>query len=124
MRDDISHNLQKVKGFVASHTDNTHNIGQMCNYILGIMKDCPTDDSHRKDVQEEMDKARRDDKAIKEKLTDWRRVNKKWLVKPKKKDVVKDKWEPVKTTGSGKDRWLETFARDLKPANNLQDDGI
>ena len=29
----------------------------------------------------------------------------------------------VKSSGSGKDRWLETFARDLKLASNLQDDG-
>ena len=52
VRDDISRNLQKVKGFMASHTDNTHNIAQMCNYILTIMKDSPTDDSKRKDVQD------------------------------------------------------------------------
>ena len=108
---------------MVSHTDNTHNIAQMCNYILTIMKDSPTDDSKRKDVQDEMDKARKDDKTIKEKLTQWRRVNRKWIVKPKKKEVVKEKGEPVKTSGSGKDRQLETFACDLKPASNLQDDG-
>ena len=123
VREDISSNLQKVKGFIASHTENTHNIAQMCNYILTIMEESPTDDKKRKDVQDEMDKARRDDKTIKEKLTEWRRINRRWIVKPKKKEVVKDKGEPVKSSGSGKDRWLETFARDLKPASNLQDDG-
>ena len=86
------------------------------------MEDSPTDDKKRKDVQDEMDKARKDDKTIKEKLKEWRRINRKWLVKPKKKEVVKDKGEPVISSGNGKDRWLETFACDLKPASNLQDD--
>ena len=104
---------------MTSHT--AHNIAQMCNYILTIMEDSPTDDKKRKDVQDEMDKARKDDKTIKEKLTEWRRKNRRWIVKPKKKEVVKDKGEPAKSSGSGKDRWLETFARDLKPASNLQD---
>ena len=104
---------------MVSHTDNTHNIAQMCNYILTIMEDSPTDDKKRKDVQDEMDKARKDDKTIKEKVTEWRRINRKWIVKPKKREVVKDKGKLVKTSGSGKDRRLETFARDLKPASNL-----
>ena len=87
------------------------------------MKDCPTDnDSLRKDVKEELDKATRDDKALKEKVSVWRRVNRKWLVKSNKKEETKDKGEPTKP-GSGKDRWLETLARDLKPVTNLQDDG-
>ena len=79
-------------------------------------------DNLRKDAKEELDKATRDDKALKEKVSVWRRVNRKWLVKPKKKEEIKDKGEPTKPQ-SEKDRWLETFARDLKPVNNLQDDG-
>ena len=106
VREDISQNLKKVRSLLDSHSNNSHNIGQMCSYILDIMKDCPTDnDSLRKDVREELDKATRDDKALKEKVTAWRRVNRRWLVKPKKKEEIKDKGEPTKP-GSGKNRWL------------------
>ena len=65
VREDISQNLKKVKLLLDSHSNNSHNLGQKCSYILDIMKDCPTDnDSLRKDVKEELDKATKDDKAL------------------------------------------------------------
>ena len=68
VREDISQNLKKVKLLLDSHSNNSHNLGQMCSYILEIMNDCPTDkDSLRKDVKEELDKATRYDKAPKRK---------------------------------------------------------
>ena len=100
-----------------------HNLGQMASYILDIRKEFPLDkDNLRKDVKEELDKATKDDKALKEKVSVWRRVNRTWLIKPRRKEESRDKGKPTKP-GSGKDRWLERFARDLKPVNNLQDNG-
>ena len=43
-------------------------------------------------------------------------------MRPRKKEKSKERGEPSKTN-SGKDRWLETLARDLKPVTNLKDDG-
>ena len=64
----ISQNMKKVKLLLDSHSHNSHNLGQMCSYILDIMKECPMDkDNLRKDAKEELDKTTRDDKALKEK---------------------------------------------------------
>ena len=45
-------------------------------------------------------------------------------MRPRKREKSKERGESSKTdNNSGKARWLENLARDLKPTSNLRDDG-
>ena len=64
-----------------------------------------------------------DEEELEEKVSAWRKANKKWL-RYKKKDKTKEKVETVKVDNpGGRSRWIENLARDLKPSFHLSDDG-
>ena len=42
---------------------------------------------------------------------------------PKKRNWLRNKRKEKTTDSGGKARWLETFARELKPDRNLKNDG-
>ena len=66
---------------------------------------------------------RNDEQAIEKKVKDWTAKNRNWL-RNKRKEKKKETEESAKTTDSGgKARWLESFARELKPDGNLKNDG-
>ena len=48
-------------------------------------------DNLRKDAKKQLDKATKDDKALKEKVSGWRRVNRKWLMRPRRKEKSKER---------------------------------
>ena len=61
IREDISQNMKKVKLLLDSHSHNSHNLGQMCSYILDIMKECPMDKNnlrHLKAIDVKLEKER------------------------------------------------------------------
>ena len=68
--------MKKVKSLLDSHSHNSHNLGQMASYILDIRKEFPLDkDNLRRDAKEELDKATKDDKVLRETVSGWKRVN-------------------------------------------------
>ena len=69
-----------------------------------------------------MEKSVKDEEAMEDKVATWKSTNRKWL---RKKTKAKEKGEPVKADNpnGNRTRWLENFARDLKPDSTLKDDG-
>ena len=68
-----------------------------------------------------MEKSLKDEQNVEDKVDTWRRTNRSWL---RKKTRVKEKGELAKSDNpnGNRTRWLENFAKDLKPASNLKDD--
>ena len=101
----------------------TQGQGLMASYIIDIRKEVPLEaDQLKKDAKEELDKSTKDDKVLRDTVSSWKRDNRKWLMLHRKCEKSKERGEPSKTN-SGKDRWLENLARDLKPTTNPRDDG-
>ena len=95
-------------------------MGLMCNYIMDVK---PGVESCKKDAKEALEKSLKDEQSVEEKVDTWKKKNRGWL---RKRTKAKEKGEPVKTTvnpNGNRTRWLESFAKDLKPASNLKDDG-
>ena len=70
-----------------------------------------------------MEKSLKDEQSVEDKVDTWKKTNRSWL---RKRTKAKEKGEPVKTTvnpNGNRTHWLESFAKDLKPASNLKDDG-
>ena len=82
----------------------------------------PGVESCKKDAKDALEKVLKDEETVEDKVATWRRTNRKWL---QKKTKAKEKGEPVKTDNpnGNRTRWLENFARDLKPDSTLKDDG-
>ena len=108
-----------------AHTEFSHNLGLMSSYIMDIRPEVPVEsDQLKRDAKEALDKTTKDEKVVRDKVATWKRNNRKWLLRPKKKEKSKERGESSKTdNNSGKARWLENLARDLKPSSNLKDDG-
>ena len=97
----------------------------MANYILDCRPGVAIErDKLKRDAREALNKSVKDEEDLEEKMSTWKKSNRKWL-RPKKKDKTKEKVETVKVDNSGgsRSRWIENLARDLKPSVNLKDDG-
>ena len=105
IREDISEDMKKIKTFMESHSHFSHNLGLMASYIIDIRKEVPLEkDDLKKDAKEELDKATKDDKVLRDTVSSWKRDNRKWLMRPRKREKRKERGEPSKTY-SGKNRW-------------------
>ena len=74
-----------------------------------------------RDAKIALDKFEKDEQVIEKKVSDWTAKNLKWL-RGKRKEKKKE--SGTKTTEKESNtRWLETFAKELKPEGNLKNDG-
>ena len=111
--------MAEVKASLKEHSELSYQMGLMCNYIMNVKSGV---ESCKKDAQEALEKSLKDEQTVEDKVDTWRRTNRSWL---RKKTRAKEKGEPVKTDNpnGNRTRWLENFAKDIKPASNLKDDG-
>ena len=115
--------MTKVKSSLASHGELSNNLQLMCSYMMDTRPNVPEANKLIKDAKTAFDKSINDEQAIEKKVKDWTAKNRNWL-RNKRKEKKKETVESAKTTDSGgKARWLETFARELKPERNLKNDG-
>ena len=108
--------MVKVKSCLDSHSDFSHNLELMVNYMMDIRPGVPEANKLRSDAKQALDKSIKDEETIETKVKDWKAKNRKWL-RQRKKDKNKEKVDQVKTSenNSGNALWMENFARDLKP---------
>ena len=108
-----------------AHTKFSHNLGLIAIYIMDIRPEVAVEsDKLKRDAKEALDETTKDEKIVRDKVSTWKKNNRKWMLRPKKKEKSKERGESMKTDNqSGKARWLENLARDLKPSSNLKDDG-
>ena len=123
LRKELGDDMTKVKSSLASHGELSNNLQLMCSYMMDTRPNVPEANKLIKDAKTAFDKSINDEQAIEKKVKDWTAKNRNWL-KNKRKEKKKETVESAKTTDSGgKARWLETFARELKPERNLKNDG-
>ena len=117
--------MSKIKLQLKAHREFSHQLGIMTNYIMDCRPGVAIEtDKLKRDAREALNKSVKDEEDLEEKMSTWKKSNRKWL-RPKKKDKTKEKVETVKVDNSGgsRSRWIENLARDLKPSVNLKDDG-
>ena len=115
--------MDKVKASLASHADFSNNVQLMCSYMMETRPTVPEANKLINDAKTAWDKSVNDEQTIEKKVKDWTTKNRNWL-RNKRKEKKKDRVQQAKTTESGGNaRWLETFARELKPEGNLKNDG-
>ena len=121
LRKELGDDMTKVKSALASHGEFSNNLQLMCNYMMETRNNVPQASKLINDAKTAFDKSINDEQTIEKKVKDWTTKNNNWLRnkrKEKKKETV------AKTTErEGNTRWLETFARELKPEGNLKNDG-
>ena len=124
LRKELGEDMVKVKSCLDSHSEFSHNLELMANYMMDIRPGVPEANKLRSDAKQALDKSIKDEETIEKKVKDWKAKNRKWL-RQRKKDKNKEKVDQVKTTenNSVNARWMENFARDLKPDKNLKKDG-
>ena len=113
--------MTKVKSNLTSHEELTNNIQLMCGYMMQTRDSIPQAGKIISDAKIALDKSEKDEQVIEKKVSDWQAKNKKWL---RGKGKKKKKEAGTKTTEKESNtRWLETFAKELKPEGNLENDG-
>ena len=119
LRKELGEDMAEIKASLKEHSELSYQMGLMCNYIMDVK---PGVESCKKEAKEELEKSLKDEQNVEDKVDTWRRTNRSWL---RKKTRAKEKWEPAKSDNpnGNRTRWLENFAKDLKPASNLKDDG-
>ena len=124
LRKELGEDMVKVKSCLDSHSEFSHNLELMANYMMDIRPGVPEANQLRSDAKQALDKSIKDEETIEKKVKDWKAKNRKWL-RQRKKDKNKEKVDQVKTTenNSVNARWMENFARELKPDKNLKNDG-
>ena len=120
IRKDLLEDMRKIKLQLEAHREFSHQLGLMANYILDCRPAVAIEtDKLKRDAREAFNKSVKDEEDLEEKMSTWKKSNRKWL-RPKKKDKTKEKVETVKVDNSGgsRSRWIENLARDLKPSVN------
>ena len=121
LRKEVGEEMTKVKSTLASHTEFSNNIQLMCGYMMQTRDNIPQAGKIISDAKIAFDKSEKDEQIIEKKVNDWMAKNKKWL-RGKRKEKKKE--SGAKTTEKESNtRWLETFAKELKPEGNLKNDG-
>ena len=121
LRKEVGEDMTKVKSTLASHTEFSNNIQLMCGYMMQTRDNIPQAGKIISDAKIAFDKSEKDEQIIEKKVSDWQAKNKKWL---RGKGKKKKKESGAKTTEKESNtRWLETFAKELKPEGNLKNYG-
>ena len=121
LRKEVVEDMTKVKFTLAFHTEFSNNIQLMCGYMMQTRDNIPQVGKIISDAKIAFDKSEKDEQIIEKKVNDWTAKNKKWL---RGKGKKKKKESGAKTTEKESNtRWLETFAKELKPEGNLKNDG-
>jgi len=117
---DLLEDISKIKLQLEEHREFSHEIVFMASYIVECRPGAATEtDKIKREAKEAFKKSVKDEEGLEEKISAWRRANKKWL-RNKKKDKAKEKVETVKVDNLvGRSRWIENLARDLKPSFHL-----
>ena len=80
-----------------AHSEFSHNLGLMASYIMDIRPEVAVEsDKLKRDAKEALDKTTKDEKVVRDKVATWKRNNRKWLLRPKKKEKSKERGESMK----------------------------
>ena len=93
----------------------------MASYMMDISLEVAVEsDKLKKDAKEALEKSTKDEKVVVDKVATWKKNDRKWLLRPKKKEKSKERGESIKTDNQSGSRacWLENLARDLKLSSN------
>ena len=114
LRKEVGEEMTKVKSNLTSHEELTNNIQLMCGFMMQTRGNIPQAGKIISDAKMALDKSEKDEQVIEKKVSDWQAKNKKWL--RGKKGKKKNKESGTKTTEKESNtRWLETFAKELRP---------
>ena len=119
IRKDLLEDMSKIKLQLEAHREFSHQLGLMANYILDCRPGVAIEtDKLKRDAREAFNKSLKDEEDLEEKMSTWKKSNRKWLRPKEKVETVK-----VDNSGGSRSRWIENLARDLRPSVNLKDDG-
>ena len=110
---DLSEDMKKVKLYMEAHSEFSHNMGLMASYIMDIRPEVAVEsDKLKRDAKEALEKSTKDEKVVGDKVATWKKNNRKWLLRPKKKEKSKERGESLKTDNKSGSmaRWLEQGA--------------
>ena len=109
IRKDLLEDMSKIKLQLEAHREFSHQLGLMANYIVDCRPGVAIEtDKIKREAKEALHKSVKNEEELEEKISAWRKANRKWL-RPKKKDKAKKKVETVKVdnSGGGRSRWIE-----------------